>query len=405
MTSTQSTGLRILGAMAATSLLSLAFSAVCKTVGTQQTPDPRQAMITALSASGPHPSLGDEARVFDRLVGAWDCDYTFFTEDGSVERASGELEFGWILDGRAVQDIWITYPKETLKERGIGTSVRFFDHKSKVWRVVFVSPANGALITVKGGAEGDRIVLRGVNEEGSILRWSFNEIQTDSFIWRGEKSRDGGKTWRLREEHHMRRRNGGDSTKKAPPGTSASNSRTAMISALRASGPHSNLAAQAQLFDRFVGSWDLDCVFYGADGKVTRFSGQWIFGWVLDGHVLQDVLIESRGLERRALGSTIRFYDAKSEQWRVVWIPPSSGNVIALKGGALGDRIVLEGLDVDGARLRWSFNDIHADSFLWRGETSADGGRTWRVEQEMRLKRRNPIPTLIGAAVPPAEEK
>jgi hypothetical protein len=405
MTSKQSTKLRILGGMAATSLLSLAFSAVCEAVGPHQTPDPRQAMVKALSASGPNPSLGDEARVFDRFVGAWDCDYTFFAEDGGVRRASGELEFGWILDGRAVQDIWITYPEEPSKERSIGTSVRFFDPKSKVWRVLFVNPAYGSLITVQGRAEGDRIVLRGVNEEGSMLRWSFNEIQTDSFIWRGEKSRDGGKTWRLREEHHMRRRNGGDSTERSSPGTSASNSRTEMISALRASGPHASLAAQAQLFDRFVGSWGLDCVFYGEDGKVTRFSGQWIFGWVLDGHVLQDVLIESRGQERRSMGSTIRFYDAKSEQWRVVWIPPSSGNVIALKGGAVGDRIVLEGLDVDGAKLRWSFNDIHADSFLWQGETSADGGRTWRVEQEMRLKRQNPIPMLTGAAVTPAKEK
>jgi hypothetical protein len=120
---------------------------------------------------------------------------------------------------------------------------------------------------------------------------------------------------------------------------------------------------------------------------------------VLDGHVLQDGLIESRGQERRSMGSTIRFYDAKSEQWRVVWIPPSSGNVITLKGGAVGDRIVLEGADVDRAKLRWSFNDIHADSFLWRGETSADGGRTWRVEQEMRLKRLNPIPVLTGASM------
>jgi hypothetical protein len=400
MTLKQSTWLRILGAVAATSLLSLAFSAVFETVGAQQTPDPRQAMVKALSASGPHPSLGDEARVFDRFVGVWDCDYTFFAEDGGVSRASGELKFGWIIDGRAIQDIWITYPKEASKERDIGTSVRFFDQKSKVWRVVFVNPAYRSLITMQGRAEGDRIVLRGVNEEGSMLRWSFNEIQTDSFIWRGEKSRDGGKTWRLREEHHMRRRNGGDSTEKSSPGTSASDSSAAMISALQASGPHANLAAQAQIFDRFVGSWDLDCVFYGADGKVTRFSGQWIFGWVLDGHVLQDVLIESRGQERRSMGSTIRFYDAKSEQWRIVWIPPLSGNVIALKGGAVGDRIVLEGPDVDGARLRWSFNDIHADSFLWQGATSADGGRTWRVEQEMRLKRRNPI-----TAVTPANEK
>src|SRR5215510_15981499 len=124
MTSKQSTALRFLRAVAAPILLSLAFIAVCETAGAQQTPDPRQAMVTTLSASGPHPSLGDEARIFDRFVGVWDCDYTFFAEDSSVRHASGELEFGWVLDGRAVQDIWITYPKEASKEREIGASVR-----------------------------------------------------------------------------------------------------------------------------------------------------------------------------------------------------------------------------------------------------------------------------------------
>ncbi len=152
------------------------------------------------------PSLGDEARVWDRFIGAWDCDFTFFLEDGSVRRSRGELEFGWVMDGRAIQDIWITYPKEAGKERGIGTSLRFFDSKSKTWQVVFISPAYNAVITVRGGIEGDRIVLRGVNDNGSMLRWSFNDIKPDSFTWRGEKSRDGGKTWKLEEEHHMKRR-------------------------------------------------------------------------------------------------------------------------------------------------------------------------------------------------------
>lgn len=171
-----------------------------------QTIDPRRAMVSVLSAASPHPSLGDEARVWDRFVGTWDCAYTFFLGDGSISHSSGELEFGWIIDGRAVQDIWITYPKEGGKERGIGTTVRFFDTKSKMWRIVFVSPAYSALVTLQGGTEGDRIVLRGVNDENAMLRWSFNDIRSDSFIWRGEKSRDGGKTWKLEEEHHMKRR-------------------------------------------------------------------------------------------------------------------------------------------------------------------------------------------------------
>lgn len=169
-------------------------------------PDSTKEMVSVLAAPGPHPSLGEPARLWDRFVGAWDCDYTFYLADGGVRRARGELEFGWIIDGRAIQDIWITYPDDATKERDIGTSIRFYDDETRMWRVVFVSPAYRALTTVQGGAEGDRIVLRGEGREGVSLRWSFNDIKPDEFVWRGEKSRDGGQTWQLREEHRMRRR-------------------------------------------------------------------------------------------------------------------------------------------------------------------------------------------------------
>jgi hypothetical protein len=350
-----------------------------------ETPDPREAMINALAALGPHSSLGDEARVFDRFVGTWDCDYTFFLPDGSTKHSVGEIRFGWILDGQAIQDIWITYPKEKGKERGIGTTVRFFDTKLKTWRIIFVSPSPGALIAVQGEMEGDRIVLRGTDDEGTMLRWSFNDIKPDSFTWRGETSRDGGKIWKLEEEHHMRRRNGSNAS--ISDGTS--DPRTDMIRTLRSSAPSPSLGAQAQVFDRFVGTWDLDCVLYGPKGEVTKFKGQWIFGWALDGKLEQDVILT--GSERVARGTTLRFYDARSGKWRIVWIPPGSGNVAMLKGGTVGDRIVLEGVDRDGSPFRWSFNEIRRDSFLWRGEISSDGGKTWRLEQEMRLKRVDPI--------------
>lgn len=95
----------------------------------------------------------------------------------------------------------------------------------------------------------------------------------------------------------------------------------------------------------------------------------------------------------RGVGTSLRFYDAKVALWRVVWVAPMSGTVLTLKGGAQGERIVLEGPDSDGSPLRWSFNEIQTDSFLWRGGTSADGGKTWRVEQEMRLRRRGAAST------------
>ena len=171
-------------------------------------PDPRRDMVAELAAPGPHPSLGADARDFDRLVGTWDCDYSFLAEDGSVRHSKGELRFGWIIDGRALQDIWIGYPTRPNDERRIGTSVRFFDTKARIWRVVFVAPAFGIITIMEGGAEEDHIVLRGKDPDGSSLRWSFNDIRAGSFTWRGEVSRDGGKTWRIEEEHHMRRRTG-----------------------------------------------------------------------------------------------------------------------------------------------------------------------------------------------------
>ena len=104
------------------------------------TPDSRRAMITTLPASGPHPSLGDQAPIFDRFVGTWDYDYATYAPDGRVSRSSGEVIFGWIIDGRALQDIWITYPEGAAAEREIGTTLRFYDTRLGQWRLVWMVP-------------------------------------------------------------------------------------------------------------------------------------------------------------------------------------------------------------------------------------------------------------------------
>jgi hypothetical protein len=72
--------------------------------------DPRLDMVTALEAPGPHPSLGDQAKVFGRLVGTWDVQYTDFSEDGKVIHRSGELIVAWVMDGRVIQHLWIVDP-------------------------------------------------------------------------------------------------------------------------------------------------------------------------------------------------------------------------------------------------------------------------------------------------------
>jgi hypothetical protein len=58
---------------------------------------------------------------------------------------------------------------------------------------------------VTGREEDGGIVLTRRDETGAIQRWSINDIQTDSFVWRFESSNDEGKTWRLLSVNHMRR--------------------------------------------------------------------------------------------------------------------------------------------------------------------------------------------------------
>jgi len=166
----------------------------------------REAMINVLRSEDANPSIGDEAKTFDRLVGTWDADFTFYRADGSVFHKKGELLFGWVMDGHAIQDLWIGYPSENQKERTIGTTIRFFDTALKQWRVVFVNPQFNYVVTAQGGREGDRIVLHGRDTDGLPIRWTFSQMKPDSFHWQGEKSHDGGKTWKVEEDHHMKRR-------------------------------------------------------------------------------------------------------------------------------------------------------------------------------------------------------
>jgi len=168
----------------------------------------RDAMIRILGSPKPNPSLGDEAQTFDRLIGSWDADFSFPQPDGSARHKKGELHFGWVMDGHAVQDLWIGYPTGNQKDRTIGTTFRFFDTKLKQWRIVFINPQFNYVVTTQGGREGDNIVLHGSDSDGLPIRWIFREITSQAFHWTGEKSHDGGKTWVLEEDHHMRRRAG-----------------------------------------------------------------------------------------------------------------------------------------------------------------------------------------------------
>src|SRR5207237_10640880 len=67
---------------------------LCAQVGPQETASgqtqerlakaTREAMINMLGSADANPSMGEEAKTFDRLVGTWDTDYTHYRPHGPV---------------------------------------------------------------------------------------------------------------------------------------------------------------------------------------------------------------------------------------------------------------------------------------------------------------------------------
>ena len=157
-------------------------------------------LVDALRADGPAGPYADKLMLFGRFVGSWDLEWR---GSGSAH-ARGELHFGWVLGGRAVQDVWIVpgrgQPGENEPPLAFhGSTIRFFDPSIDAWRSTWVEPINARVRRFIGRAVGPDIVLLS-DEEDPQLRWSFAEITPDSFTWRGETSLDGGETWTFDEE-------------------------------------------------------------------------------------------------------------------------------------------------------------------------------------------------------------
>lgn len=150
------------------------------------------------------PGEDEQAAAFDEFVGTWDVAYTNIAKDGSKENVPGQLIVGWILDGRALQDIWIQQSSNPSEPPFKGTTIRFYDPEKKIWRVTWVDPVNRAQLFLEGVRTGNTIDLFADIPKGRI-RWSFHDIEPDYFTWRGELSTDNGKSWRLLESHVMRR--------------------------------------------------------------------------------------------------------------------------------------------------------------------------------------------------------
>ena len=172
----------------------------------------QDSFLEVLSPSGRSPEIPESLDVYGWLIGSWELDVCHYKAiDVSALHIKGEVHFGWVLEGRAVQDVWIM-PRRAERTTGLdkannmyGTTLRVWDPAIQAWRITWINPVTGHREEQIGRRSGKDIVQVGARADGTPTRWMFTEITPDSFHWTGESLLPDGRTWKLEGEFRAKR--------------------------------------------------------------------------------------------------------------------------------------------------------------------------------------------------------
>lgn len=172
----------------------------------------KEDLQTVLLSGKRSSEIPESADVYGWLVGSWELDVlTYWAVDVSSRGLKGEVHFGWVLEGRALQDVWIMPRRSERTGRPdpkmnmYGTTLRVWDASIEAWRITWINPAGSHVEQQIGRRNGDDIVQIGARPDGTPTRWRFTEITRDSFHWLGESLQADGKTWLLEGEFRAKR--------------------------------------------------------------------------------------------------------------------------------------------------------------------------------------------------------
>ena len=165
----------------------------------------------ALVSTGRNSEVPEEADVYGWLVGSWELNVRHYRVDVRDQALKGEVHFGWVLEGRAIQDTWIMprrserCPDQAKTQNMYGTTLRVWDPMLRAWRITWINPVTGQRDEQIGRRIGSDIVQIGTHADGTPTRWRFTEITPDSFHWIGEALESDGNTWKLEGEFLAKR--------------------------------------------------------------------------------------------------------------------------------------------------------------------------------------------------------
>jgi hypothetical protein len=172
----------------------------------------KEDFTSVLAAAARSREIPESADVYGWLIGSWELEVVHYKgvnlSSGGVK---GEAHFGWVLEGRAVQDVWIM-PRRSERTAAtgktnnmFGTTLRIWDPGIQAWQIRWINPVTGHFESQTGRRVGNDIVQVGTRPDGTPTRWRFTEIARDSFHWIGKSLSPDGGTWKLEGEFLAKR--------------------------------------------------------------------------------------------------------------------------------------------------------------------------------------------------------
>jgi len=172
----------------------------------------KENLETALVALGRSPEIPECADVYGWLVGSWEIEVLHYKAvDVSSLGLRGEVHFAWVLEGRAVQDVWIMPRRsdrtvQTAQANNMyGTTLRVWDPAIQAWHITWINPVTGHREEQIGRRIDEDIVQVGARIDGTPTRWRYTDIAPDSFHWIGESLEADGQSWKLEGEFLAKR--------------------------------------------------------------------------------------------------------------------------------------------------------------------------------------------------------
>ena len=167
--------------------------------------------LAALFSKQINAEIEKENNLFGLFVGEWEFDWYGYEQDMEAQHEKGEWIFSYVLEGRAIQDIWIIPERKRRNTGGLpkgeyGTTIRFYNDELKVWQVIWVGPLKNRFTIFEARKTGNEIVMEEMNNPNQKMRWIFSDMTDNSFKWRSVISENNGKTWTLSQEMIVKRK-------------------------------------------------------------------------------------------------------------------------------------------------------------------------------------------------------